>query len=75
MLKGEIVLSGLSDYLSAGWFSIDFLTTLEHNVQKMDKPVLARAFHLLTRQAGNKRSRSIQLRFLKRLASYSPRIA
>ena len=41
MLKGKIVRSGLSDHLAAGWFSIDFLPTLEHRVQKMYKTVLA----------------------------------
>lgn len=38
--KGRI-LSGLSDHLSAGWFSVDFLAALLHSAHRMDKPVLA----------------------------------
>lgn len=41
MLKGKRVLSGLSDCLSAGWFSIDFLATVEQSVEEMNKAVLA----------------------------------
>lgn len=35
MLKGKLVPSGLSDLISAGWFSLDFSATLDHSVKEM----------------------------------------